>query len=177
MENLFTFHPPKNGYFNIPIKPNVRFAVVSTKNIGDIAAMHFDGSIDCDKTKHSYDCIGDDISGNQMANILSRVSGHKLQYDSSGTTLWMLSMCGVHLGTDLLRMFAWYGPGVLHGNHEQSYRDLGDKRIDFETFAKTHFTNKPIGRSMTRMVVQYVGIAAVVAATGYGLWYYKNKKQ
>eukprot|EP01084_Bolivina_argentea_P200440 342761_1 len=68
MENLFTFNIPKNGYLPIPIiKPQTKFAIVSIKNIGDIAAAQFNANINFIQNNHKYDCIGDDICGEQMA--------------------------------------------------------------------------------------------------------------
>lgn len=154
------------------LRPDLKIAMASVDNIGDIATLHFAQEIDAENTGHSYDVIADFVSGSDVATILSKASGQRMRFDNGAKLMTVLSKCGIHFATDLLAMFAWFNTGATaKGNNEQCYRDLGDKRITFENFAEKTFKDAKIGRSVTRMIIKYTLLVLVVGAIIFGICY------
>eukprot|EP01083_Nonionella_stella_P069877 186544_1 len=178
MDNLLTKFVPKNGYLTIPIvEGDVKYAVVAVDNIGHIAAEYFIGNKKIPTQSCFYDCIGDEVSGNEICAVLSKASGHNVLYSNSDIMFGIYNALRDPIAMASSQVLEWYNSGVVHGNMQQCYQDFGNRMIDFKEFSETHFKNKPLGESITRKVVKYSTLITIIGGVAMvGRWLYGRDK-
>lgn len=171
MDNLLEILAPSNGYFSMPIiDGNKKCIMIACQNIADIAAAFFNGDIEIDTNTHSYDCIGDIITPNEICNILSNVSGNIVNYSNKGPLmLFIMEKFGVNFAKHIMAMFRWKNEREIDiismtKKKNKCNNDFANKMIDFGEFAEMHFKDKNLGESMTRKTVKYGSIIALLAA-------------
>jgi len=172
MDNLLTIMRPKDGYLTLPMQPHTRVQWVSVTDIGKLAAK---GLIFYqDYSGKAIDLAGDNLSGREIARILSNVSGVSVQYcESSNFTKFLMRK----FAGDLMAMVDFFEKEGYNANIEEIKKQHLPDVMDFQTWALLNFKNaNDIGPNKTKRTIKYAVATAVFAGIGYSAYYYYNHK-
>eukprot|EP01083_Nonionella_stella_P052378 138972_1 len=176
MENIQRYFPVNDGCLQLPINPTTIIQHVSVEDIGRIAALHFnDYNLQMQHKNHILDVIGDEATGNEMAQILSNVSGTKIRfYKGPAWFFWFANSGLIPALQSLKQMYEYYDDPGLDGDVEECNKCYGNM-ITLQQFAMTHYKDdKSIGFSWRKRII-VAGVVTSVAVAG-SIWWYKRHK-
>jgi len=165
-ENLEMFGPLTFGSLKFLTPPSVKLQQISTKDIGEFAALAF--------TKpenyrgKELEIAGDDISGVEMARILAELTGSKWSYSKMMPT-WALRL----ISYDVYKMEVFFEQEGYKADIP-ALRALKPDLRDFRTWAKSKGIGKPNVYTFappTPMGSYLAAGALAVAAVVAGWWF------
>jgi uncharacterized protein YbjT (DUF2867 family) len=132
MENIyFGKEQIAQGIFATPLPPTRKLAQVAVDDIGAVAARVLE-----DPNRFSgkrFDLASDDVTGNEVVAILSRVTGREFRY-------FQVPLDAIRrgMGEDGVKMYEWFDRVGYTFDREALRREFPDVRFhDFESWAKT----------------------------------------
>jgi uncharacterized protein YbjT (DUF2867 family) len=132
MENIsFVKQQLARGIYPVALPPTRKLAQVAVADIGAVAVRVLE-----DAGRYAgqrFDLAGDELTGNAVAAILSRVTGRPIAYDEVP-----LDVIRQHMGEGYARMYAWFDRVGYTVDRAALRRDFPDVPFqDFESWAKT----------------------------------------
>ncbi|HEY6804856.1 MAG TPA: NmrA/HSCARG family protein [Pyrinomonadaceae bacterium] len=137
MENLyFGKDQLAKGIYATALPPTKKLAQIAVADIGSVAVSVLE---DADRfTGKRFDLAGDELTGNDVAGILSRVTGRSFSYYQVP-----LDVIRQHMGEDAVKMYEWFdrvGYTVDRAALDREFPDIAFH--DFESWAKTQDWNE-----------------------------------
>jgi uncharacterized protein YbjT (DUF2867 family) len=132
MENLyFGKEQLAKGIYAVALPPTRRLAQVAVADIGAVAVRVLE---DAGRfTGKRFDLAGDELTGNDVVAILSRVTGRPFAYYQVP-----LDVIRQHMGEDGARMYEWFDRVGYTVDRAALHRQFPDVAFhDFESWAKT----------------------------------------
>ncbi len=132
MENIrFTLQQVREGIYATPLTPARKLAQIAVADIGAFAVLAIENADRFAGKRH--DIAGDDISGNDAIEILSRVTGKKFSYFQVP-----MDMIRKTMGEDGVKMYEWFervGYTFDLGKLKKEFPEVGWH--SYEAWAKT----------------------------------------
>lgn len=132
MENALVFgaEQMKNGVYATPLSPSRKLAQIAVADIGAVAVSVLENP--ARYAGKRYDLAGDDISGDDAVEILSRVSGKKFNY-------FQVPMEAIkQMSEDMAIMYAWFEKVGYTFDRAALAKDFPEvKWTSYEAWAKT----------------------------------------
>jgi len=172
MDNLLSYMRPKDGYLTLPMKPTTRVQWISVTDIGKLSAKAF--IFYQDYAGKAIDLAGDNVSGREIARILSNVTGVSIQCRESSifTKFLMRTFAG-----DIMAMIDFFEKEGYNANIAEIKKQHLPDLMDFQAWASLNFKNvDDIGPNKTKRTIKYAVTTAVVVGIGYSAYYYYNHK-
>lgn len=158
---------PKNGVLSLPLKNDTKLQIISVEDIGKFAARSFIWYRDY--SGKQIDIAGDDLTGDEMANILSKASGKQVKYKESS---WFVKLMMGMFGHDYKVMFDWFESTGYNADINETKKYVPNLN-DFRTWANVHFNNADIGPK-SNLKTKVIVTAVTAAAIGAGYYYYRH---
>jgi uncharacterized protein YbjT (DUF2867 family) len=132
MENLFFGVPQlRQGIYGSALAPTRLLSQVAVSDIGAVAVAALEG-----RARHAgkrYDLAGDELSGEQLIAILSKVTGRSFEYFQVPMETIRASS-----GDDGVKMFEWFDATGYTADREALRRDFPEVPwLSFEAWART----------------------------------------
>jgi len=136
MENLyFGKEQLANGIYAVALPPTSKLAQIAVADIGAVAVRVLENAGRF--TGKRFDLASDDLTGNDVVAILSRVTGRPFAYDQVP-----LDVSRQRMGEDGARMYEWFERVGFTVDRAALHREFPDVAFhDFESWAKTQDWN------------------------------------
>ena len=136
MENLyFGKEQLANGIYAVALPPTSKLAQIAVADIGAVAVRVLENAGRF--TGKRFDLASDDLTGNDVVAILSRVTGRPFAYDQVP-----LDVIRQRMGEDGARMYEWFERVGFTVDRAALHREFPDVAFhDFESWAKTQDWN------------------------------------
>jgi uncharacterized protein YbjT (DUF2867 family) len=131
MENIgFTLQQLKQGVYATPLAPTRKLMQIAVADIGDFAVLALENRERF--VGKRYDLAGDDLSGQEVVDILSRVSGRPFSY-------FQVPMANIRqMSEDMAIMYEWFERVGYQVDIAALRRDFPEVRWhSYESWAKT----------------------------------------
>jgi uncharacterized protein YbjT (DUF2867 family) len=131
MENLyFGKEQLAKGIYAVALPPTTRLAQIAVADIGAVAVRVLEDASRF--TGKRFDLAGDDLTGNDVATIVSRVTGRPFNYYQVP-----LNVIRQHMGDDAVKMYEWFERVGYAVDRAALHREFPDVAFqDFESWAK-----------------------------------------
>lgn len=136
MENLyFGKEQLANGIYAVALPPTSKLAQIAVADIGAVAVHVLENAGRF--TGKRFDLASDELTGNDVVAILSRVTGRPFAYDQVP-----LDVIRQRMGEDGARMYEWFERVGFTVDRAALHREFPDVAFhDFESWAKTQDWN------------------------------------
>ena len=131
MENLaFAKEQLARGIYPAPLPPTRPLAQVAVADIGAVAVRVLEDAVRF--TGKRFDLAGDELTGNDVVAILSRITGRPFAYYQVP-----LDVIRQHMGDDAVKMYEWFERVGYTADRAALRREFPDVAFhDFESWAK-----------------------------------------
>jgi uncharacterized protein YbjT (DUF2867 family) len=132
MENLyFGKEQLAKGIYAVALPPTRKLAQIAVADIGAVAVRVLEDAARF--TSKRFDLAGDDLTGNDVVTILSRVTGRPFSYFQVP-----LDVIRQRMGDDAIKMYEWFDRVGYTADRAALQREFPDVAFqDFESWAKT----------------------------------------
>jgi uncharacterized protein YbjT (DUF2867 family) len=123
------------GIYAVALPPTRKLAQIAVEDIGAVAVRVLEDAARF--TGKRFDLAGDELTGNDVVAILSRVTGRAFAYYQVP-----LDVIGQHMGDDAVKMYEWFDRVGYTADRATLRREFPDVAFhDFESWAKAQDWN------------------------------------
>src|SRR5450432_2117997 len=136
MENLsFGKAQLAKGIYAVALPPTRKLAQIAVADIGAVAVRVIEDAVRFAGKR--FDLAGDELTGNDVVAVLSRVTGRPFAYYQVA-----LDVIGQHMGDDAVKMYEWFDRVGYTADRAALHREFPEVAFyDFESWAKAQDWN------------------------------------